>query len=132
MTKTDTPQMKLLAKYKAMQKLKVKRDNVKRQIDILNHSLSSAEIDIQQSESEYERMQELLGELETLEKKKTANVAEMQRLMEHYNQFPWTPDMPEEHKISNSNFDEISAETSEINARILEIPKEINKVYYRR
>jgi hypothetical protein len=122
----------MLAKYKALQKLKIKKANVERQIDILEKSRDAVDIDIEQSEADYARMQELLGELEELEKVKAKNVKDMNDLIEHYNQFEWTPTMPEEHKISNSRFDEISANTSEINARIAEIPKEINRVYYRR
>lgn len=124
--------MKLAAKYKAVQKMKNKQANLIRQIEVFQNSLSNITDDIEQSESDLSSIQTLLGELETLEKKKAPMVDEMNRLLSHFNAIEWQSDLPFEDTIASSNFSELSEEVSRIDARIREIPKEVNKVYYRR
>lgn len=124
--------MKLAAKYKAIQKMKNKKANLVRQIEVFQNSLSNITDDIEQSEADLTAIQTLLGELELLEKKKAPLVDEMNRLLSHFNAIEWRADLPYEDTIASSNFSELSEEVSRIDVRIREIPKEVNKVYYRR
>lgn len=122
--------MKLAAKYAALQKARNKKSNLERQIEMFSNSLTNITADIEKSEEDVAKIQLLLGELETLEKRKAKNSEEMTALFGSFN----TEDPQQAYKYTDGykRFEVLNAETSHLNIRIAEIPKEINKVYYRR
>lgn len=122
--------MKLAAKHTALSKARNKKANLERQIEVFKNSLANVSIDIEKSEEDLVAMQALFAELETLEKSNAANSKEMSALLEGFD----LEDPSQAYKRTDGykRFEELNAASSKASERIKEIPKEINKVYYRR
>jgi hypothetical protein len=63
---------------------------------------------------------------------KTEALKSMKVLIDRYDSIPWRPDLREDEKIENSEYPELEKKVAEIQAKLNEIPKKVNRVYYRR
>lgn len=140
MTSTDTPYKKLAAKNAAILKMREKRTNLKRQMEIFEKSLASLDEDLEKSEAELQSIQDLLGEYETLDKEGLKVSAEMNRLRIEFSdrddkelaEGTYRPNRPIEETLGGSDYPKLKARKVEIEGRQAEIGKAVNKVYYRR
>ncbi|UDL16683.1 hypothetical protein SEA_ATUIN_290 [Arthrobacter phage Atuin] len=141
MTTTDTPFKKLAAKNAAILKLRDKRKNLVGQIEIYQNSLTKIDEDLSQSETELDAIQTLLGEYETLEREHLTISVEMNKILERINAKDnadlaagtYNPsDRKWEDTVEGSDHPVLKARKVEIEGRMAEITKAVNKVYYRR
>lgn len=101
--------------------------------DLLGEKIASTQEAVTKGEIELKIIQELFGELETLQKEDKKHFARLQELIKHYDSIPWTPDLADDEKLENDQ--EVKGLIQQrrlIEGRLESIPKEINKVYYRR
>jgi hypothetical protein len=133
MTTTETPQTKLATKYSALQKSKKKLAGYLTEQDLLGEKIAAAQAAVTKGEMELKIIQELFGELETLQKEDRKHSDRLQELIKHYGEIPWSPDLADDQKLENDQeFKELIKQRKLIEGRLESIPKEINKVYYRR
>jgi chromosome segregation ATPase len=133
MTTTETPQTKLATKNSALQKARKKLTGYLAEQDLLGEKIAAAQAAVTKGEMELKVIQELFGELETLQKEDKKHADRLQELIKHYESIPWSPDLADDQKLENDQeFRELITQRKLIAGRLESIPKEINKVYYRR
>lgn len=133
MTTTETPQTKLATKYSALQKARKKLAGYLTEQDLLGEKIAAAQAAVTKGEMELKVIQELFGELETLQKEDRKHSDRLQELIKYYGDIPWRPDLSDDEKLENDQeFKELIKQRKLIEGRLSSIPKEINKVYYRR
>lgn len=129
---TETPQMKLATKNSALQKAKKKLEGYLKEQDLLGEKIASAQEAVTKGEMELETIQELCGEYEILQKQDAETLKKIREIQDLYDHFEWTPNMPNHQKIEYSEYPDLVRKRRTLEARMTEIPKEINKIYYRR
>ena len=132
MSEITTMMTKLGNKRIAVRKDEEKIKSLDNQIEIYQNARAKTVASLDQKKVEIEKMDELVAEYKRLEWDKKTLIGRMNRLQEKYNAIPWRPDLLPEEKIENSEFDSLAAKVAVIQERLNVIPKDANRVYYRR
>lgn len=125
--------MKLVAKNSALLKARTKLKGYLAEQDLLGEKIAAAQAAVTKGEAEVKEINELCGEMEALKKDDLEHAVRIHEIMSNYDSIPWRPDLADDEKLENDQeFKELARKRGEIADRLSEIPKEINKVYYRR
>lgn len=125
--------MKLVAKNSALLKARTKLAGYLAEQDLLGEKIAKAQEAITKGEGEVKEINELCGEMETLKKEDLEHAVRIHEIMANYDSIPWRSDLRPDEKLEyDQEFRELARKRTEISERLSEIPKEINKVYYRR
>jgi uncharacterized protein YlxW (UPF0749 family) len=107
--------------------------NLKAQITQYTNSVETLEAGMAQKQTEIDLLTELQEEARVLERRDGQLATEIEAIRVHFDQFEWSNNMPDEHKLGNSaEYKAKVAERQVVVARLTEIEKIANKTYYRR
>ena len=106
--------------------------NLQKQIDMYQSSIERTELSRDKKREEVEELLDLLAEAEPLVKERDELLAYTEGLRAKFDAIEWRPDQPWEEKIESTDYQEKVDERHAINARLVEIEKAANKIYYRR
>lgn len=91
------------------------------------------EAGLAQKKAEVDLLTELREEAKVLDRRDGQLGAELEEKRAYYDQFEWSMDMPDEHRLENDvEYRKKLAERQVVVARLAEIEKIANKTYYRR
>lgn len=116
----------------AIEQKKSKNDNLRAQIAIYESSIAANDQSIDIKQGEIEEMQKLREEALILKAKAEDILEYTNGLRAKFDTYEWSPDMPWEHKIESSDYRVKTEERFSYVARMEEIVKQVNKIYFRR
>lgn len=111
---------------------KQKIANLESQIELYEKSKVKFQTSIAEKEAEVELLLDIQSKIRLLIVERDRLSEEMAKLVAHYDQFPWSVDMPWEHKLESSSYNGLRDEKFRIVAEINRLVKSANKIYYRR
>lgn len=106
--------------------------NLEHQIEMYQRSIENHKESAAQKTEEIDLLINLKTEALALIGKREVLQAHTDGLRRKFDAIEWRPDMPFEDTIASTDYHEKVEERHEINARLREIEKEANKIYYRR
>lgn len=116
----------------AIEQKQAKNDNLRVQIGIYESSIAANDLSIGLKRAEIEEMQKLREEALILKAKAEDILEYTNGLRAKFDAYEWSPDMPWEHKIESSDYKSKTEERFSYVARMDEIVKQVNKIYFRR
>lgn len=133
MNTLKTIEARLSKKTTGLESDQKKVDNLKSQIAQYQNSIDKLESGMGQKQSEIDLLTELHEEARVLERRDGQLASDIEAIRVHFDQFEWSNNMPDEHKLGNSvEYKNKVAERQVVVARLTEIEKIANKTYYRR
>lgn len=133
MNTLKTIETRLENKSKGLTADKNKVGNLKHQIAQYTTSVNTIEAGLPQKEEEVQKLTAYFDEARSLSERSDELGAQMIKIREHFDQFEWSVDMPYEHKLeSSTEYARMLQERQVAEARLVELEKLANKVYYRR
>lgn len=133
MNTLNTIETRLAKKTTGFESDQKKVANLKSQISQYQNSIDKLESGLAQKQGEIELLTELQEEARVLIRRDGQLAAEIEKIRVHFDQFEWSTEMPEDHKLGNSaEYKAKVAERQVVVARLTEIEKIANKTYYRR
>lgn len=106
--------------------------NLRAQIEMYQRSIVKTEESRDQKQEEVDELLDLAAEARELTRERDELQAYTEGLREKFDAIGWRPGQPWEEKIESTDYQEKVDERHRINARLVEIEKQANKIYYRR